>query len=74
MGETSQRKIRNNPETSSKAEIFSIMDAAQKFLRDRTARLPAASNQMNAPCKQPRSKKVPHCAWSIRRDIGQGRI
>ena len=71
MGETSQGKIRNNPEASSKAEIFSIIDAAQKFFRDRTARLPAVSNHMNAPCKQLRSKKVPHCAWSIRRDIGQ---
>ena len=72
MGETSQRKIRNNPEASSKVETLSIIDAAQKFFRDRTATLNAACNHMNALLKQLQSKKLPQCAWSIRRDVGQG--
>ena len=72
MGETSQRKTRNNPEASSKVETLSIIDAAQKFFRDRTATLNAACNQMNALLKQIQSKKLPQCAWSIRRDVGQG--
>ena len=71
MGETSQRKIRNNPEASSKVETLSIIDAAQKFFRDRTATLNAACNHMNALLKQLQSKKLPQCAWSIRRDVGQ---
>ena len=72
MGEASQRKIRNNPEASSKVETLSIIDAAQKFFRDRTATLNAACNHMNALLKQLQSKKLPQCAWSIRRDVGQG--
>ena len=32
--------------------------------------LNATCNQMNAPCEQLRSKKVPHCAWSIQRNVG----
>ena len=58
-GETSQGKIRTNSERSSNVETLSIIPAAQKFFRDRTVRLPAAHNQMNVPCKQLRSKKVP---------------
>ena len=27
---------------------------------------------MNAPCEQLQSMKGPQCAWSIRRDVGQG--
>ena len=72
MGETSQRKIRTNLEASSKVETLSIFNAAQKFFRERTARLNAACNQMNAPLKQLRSKKLPQCVWTIRRDVGQG--
>ena len=72
MGETSQRKIRNNPEASSKVETLSIIDAAQKFFRGRTATLNAACNHMNALLKQLQNKKLPQCAWSIRRDVGQG--
>ena len=72
MGETSQRKIRTNLEASSKVETLSIFNAAQKFFRERTARLNAACNQMNALLKQLQSKKLPQCVWSIRRDVGQG--
>ena len=72
MGETSQGKIRTNSEASSKVETLSIIDAAQKFFRHPAARLPAACNQMNAPCKQLRNKKVLQCAWSLRLDVGQG--
>ena len=72
MGETSQRKIRTNLEASSKVETLSIFNAAQKFFRERTARLNSACNQMNAPLKQLRSKKLPQCVWTIRRDVGQG--
>ena len=72
MGETSQRKIRTNLEASSKVETLSIFNAAQKFFRERTARLNAACNQMNALLKQLQSRKLPQCVWSIRRDVGQG--
>ena len=27
---------------------------------------------MNAPCEQLQGMKGPQCAWSIRRDVGQG--
>ena len=72
MAETSQGKLRTNLEASSKVETLTIIDAGQKIFRDRTARFNAACNQMNAPLKQLRSKKLPQCAWSIRRDVGQG--
>ena len=72
MGETSQRKIRTNLEASSKVETLSIFNAAQKFFRERTTRLNAACNQMNALLKQLQSRKLPQCVWSIRRDVGQG--
>ena len=55
IGETSQGKIRTNSEVGSKIQTLSIIDAAQKSFRDWAARLPAACNQMNAPCKQLRS-------------------
>ena len=72
MGETIQGKIRTNSEASSKVETLSIIDEAQKFFRHPAASLLAACTQMNAPLKQLRSKKLPQCAWSIRRDVGQG--
>ena len=72
MGETSQGKIKTNSVASSKVETLSIIDAAQKFFRHPAARLPAACNQMNAPCNQLRNKKVRQCAWFLRLDVGQG--
>ena len=44
---------------------------ALKLLRDQAPRVTATCNQMNALSQQLRSKKDPHCALSIRRDVGQ---
>ena len=38
-----------------------------KFLSDGAAKITATCNQMNTPCEQLRSKKGPHCAFSLTR-------
>ena len=38
---------------------------------DQVASLTATCNQMNAPCEQLRSKKVPHWTSPTPRDVGQ---
>ena len=47
MGETSQGNIRTVSHGSNKVETLSIIDVAQKFLRDWAVSLPATCNQMN---------------------------
>ena len=41
------------------------------FVVDQAAIFSATCNQMNAPCEQLSSNKVPNCAWSIRQDVDQ---
>ena len=64
-------KERASSEWISKFKTLSSSHVALKLLRDRAPRLTATCNQMNAPCEQLRSKKDPHGAWFIRRDVGQ---
>ena len=58
IDKTSQWKIRTNSDGSTKIQKLSNIDVAQIFLTEEAARLPATCNQMSAPCKQLRSKKV----------------
>ena len=51
---------------------WAVTSCLLKLLRKGAARRTATWSQMNAPCKQLRSMKGPQCAWSIRRDVGQG--
>ena len=71
MDETNQGKKRTSSERIIKFQTLSIIDLALTFFRHRAASLPATCNQMNAPRKQLRSKKVRQCAWFIPQDIDQ---
>ena len=64
-------KKRASSERISNFKTMSSSHVSLKLLRDRALRLTATCNQMNASCEQLRSKKEPHCAWSIRGDVGQ---
>ena len=70
MAETSQGKLRTNLEAVAKSKHLALLTQDRNF--SETELRAAACNQMNAPLKQLRSKKLPQCAWSIRRDVSQG--
>ena len=68
---THQEKEILTSEEILKLERNNLIYVEVKWLRDRAARLTATWNWKNAPCEQLRSMKAPHCAWSIRGDVGQ---
>ena len=57
--------------TQGNYQLLTTIEVALKFLEDQAVILTPTCNQMNAPCEQIHRKKVLHCAWSIRRDVGQ---
>ena len=63
-------KKKASSEWISKFKTLSSSHVALKLLRDRAPRLTATCNKMNALSEQLRSKKDPHGASSIRRDVG----
>ena len=70
-GWKTSKKPNTNIQWISKLETISVFHVELKWFRDRAAILTATCNQINGPCEQLPSKKTPHSAWSIGRDVGE---
>ena len=57
--------------TQRKYQLLNTVEVVLMFVVDQAAIFSATCNQMNAPCEQLSSNKVPNCAWSIRQDVDQ---